>query len=187
MKDVGMLFKPRLIQAMIAGTKTQTRRIMKPQPSRYEFGNIWYRMPSGGESLNCYDWPIQIGDRIMARESYWVDKTTGEFKWYANPFFTPDRELHHCKLRPSLHMPYSLCRVKVIVTDIRIERIQDISEADATVEGAPLVDIVTNEELTDPSKRTYGGSRKHGFMLSWQSLYPGSWERNDWVWVYSWA
>ncbi|WP_366655299.1 hypothetical protein [Fodinicurvata sp. EGI_FJ10296] len=82
-----------------------------------------------------------------------------------------------------LHMPRWVSRLTLRVTDVRFERVQDISEADAIAEGAPQysssIKLCRNRSY-DPS---VNGSYREGFSEMWEGIHgPGAWDRNDWVW-----
>ena len=84
------------------------------------------------------------------------------------------------KLRPAMFMPRWASRITLEVTGVRVERLQDISEADAQAEGAPSADLVSGRECIFPHQGTY----RWGFRLLWESINgPGSWDANPWVWV----
>ncbi len=77
--------------------------------------------------------------------------------------------------RPSIHMPRAASRITLEITGVRVEKLQEISEADAMAEGATPV-------LVPPD----GGSAPHveGFRVLWESINgAGSWDANPWVWV----
>jgi len=81
--------------------------------------------------------------------------------------------------RPSIHMPRWASRILLEITAVRVERLQDISEADAQAEGAPF-------ELGELERLILGAKAKYrsGFCRLWQSINgPGSWDANPWVWV----
>lgn len=156
MKERGMIFKAEMVRALLAGTKRQTRRVVKlphnsplgrweptisggpgtyldramtiPAPSRTA---IWHTRT--GDCLLC---PYgDVGNRIWVRETFWCDKTTKAFKWYVNDIFTPDRERDHCMLKPGIFMRRSESRIALGLTAVRVERLQEISVEDAEVEG----------------------------------------------------
>ena len=146
--------------------KWQTRRIIKPQPHAgirkkppYQPGNmLWVREP-------------------WARISDWteVDPDVGLNDGYIYSADWHDTE--HPEWRPSIHMPKEAARLFLEVKNVRVERLQTITEEDATAEGMSktLVDGVTFI------------SAKGKFHALWDTLYAKRghpWENNPWVWVY---
>lgn len=92
--------------------------------------------------------------------------------------------------RPSIHMPRAACRLRLQITDVRVERLQDISEEDAIAEGV----LIAGKNLYNGSiYKDYTGESLHEFGWSsacrsfqslWQSINsPESWDENPWVWV----
>jgi hypothetical protein len=89
----------------------------------------------------------------------------------------------HAPWKPSIHMPRWASRIDLLITGVRVERLQDISEDDARAEGARECDPVSGREvlLAGPSQR--GSFRLH-YRDIWESINgPGSWDANPWVWV----
>lgn len=85
------------------------------------------------------------------------------------------------KWKPSIHMPKEACRLFLRIRNIKVERVQDISEEDATMEGAPF----QNNAISYDGEH-YKGSYKNGFKTLWQSINgKESWERNPFVWCIS--
>ena len=83
--------------------------------------------------------------------------------------------------KPSIHMPRWASRITLEITDIRVERLQDISEEDAQAEGAPL-ELGVLERTILGAKARY----RSGFVRLWESINgPGSWDANPWVWCVS--
>lgn len=75
---------------------------------------------------------------------------------------------------PGIHMPRWASRIDLLITSVRVERLQDISEKDAKAEGAPWAACGAPQE----------GSHKAGFAALWESINsPGSWDANPWVWA----
>jgi len=199
-----------MVQAILEGRKTQTRRIIKA--SLDDRGLRWANPITGWE-----DWhgnPVKcpygdIGDVLWVRENYQVvgwDTKEGilTYKYADGKSITVDSELEdHIQERmitkaelkpnswiPSIHMPKEACRLFLRITDRRVERLQDISKADAEAEGAPSV--VPLYGWANPMK--LGGKRvqigtKHvtpqeGFSVLWQNINGlDSWNNNPWVWV----
>lgn len=90
--------------------------------------------------------------------------------------------VHQGRLRPGMFMPRWASRITLEVTGVRVERLQDISEADAMAEGAPSADLASGRECIFPHQ----GTHRWGFWLLWESINgPGSWDANPWVWAVS--
>lgn len=94
------------------------------------------------------------------------------------------------KWRPSIHMPRWASRITLEITSVRIERLREISEADAECEGSEPIDFTSfsgrEVELLDYPLTEYGDNYRNGFAFLWESIYGiGSWQANPWVWVVS--
>lgn len=186
MKHIPILFSTAMVQAILDGRKTQTRRIMKPQPSenvrwdsfgisaltpkRHIEGRGFFTEGYGSKFFKCpYGQP---GDILWVRETWTkIRIATGEqFIYRADDDFYKDYVEEWHGWRPSIHMPKEACRIFLKVKSIRVERLQDISEEDAKHEGV--------------LKASCCHSFFHGFSILWQSINgPASWEANPWVWV----
>lgn len=191
MKERPILFSAPMVRALLAGTKTQTRRVVKPQPA-----GAW---AAPGKTTCPYGVP---GDRLWVRESAWFDRAQVDGVDGIRCFF-PGREVRFStgqagtapfvcsaemldintslRKRPSIHMPRWASRITLEITAVRVERLQDISEADAMAEGAPpshpSIDRISREfGYPDFSRSWYG-------QLWDQINGPGAWEENPWVWV----
>ncbi|HIB5812271.1 hypothetical protein RZO95_25380 [Klebsiella variicola subsp. variicola] len=136
-----------------------------------------------------------VGDRIWVRETFSpVDDTQyGGEKW-VDYRATPKFEASHpagwdcapndaeaLKWRPSIHMPRWASRILLEITDVRVERLNAISQADAIAEGAPpshpSIDCVSQEYGFPDFSRSWFGQ-------TWQHIYgEESWDANPWVWV----
>lgn len=147
MTDRPILFSAPMVRALLDGRKTQTRRIIKPRgkhPSLFNDG--WtdsYVLDPGNEEWRQKDIPIKLGDRLWVREEW-----SGDFAWHS---IKPSERHPSERLwfwadgnpddgdwerpRPSIHMPRWASRLTLTVTEVRAERLQDISEADAIAEG----------------------------------------------------
>ena len=113
--------------------------------------------------------PLDIEWRSMV--AYEADAPTGDYRQ------APHGRMG--KLRPSIHMPRWVSRITLQVTTVGVERLQDISEADARAEGAPELLSVDGGYLEHPM-----GCYRDGFQHLWTSINgPGSWNANPWVWV----
>ncbi|NHR06680.1 hypothetical protein HA052_15940 [Chromobacterium haemolyticum] len=217
MKERPMLYTGAMVRKVLADAKTQTRRIIKPQPDvteeRLRELGAWIdgftlsQQVDGAWQHGFIDTECpygQPGDRLWVRETWGVishswDRHGNRVKWTPNrpataisemPFgngyysghviYAADgpnewsddddgggepRSLWH----PSIHMPRAACRLMLEITDVRVERLQDISEADAVAEGGPV---------DHPN-----GTARGWFEQLWEKLYgAGSWDANPYVW-----
>lgn len=209
MKERPILFNADMVRAILDGSKTQTRRMVKPQPAEdesiFKMGLIVRGWITGKADDNDYprshiSCPFgESGDRLWVRETWRHTSVTLEesralteditsgcaVDWRADyvermirdaGFSRADAELS-CEFetwKPSIHMPRWASRILLEITNVRVERLQDISEADAKSEGAAWGACGAPQE----------GSHKAGFAQLWESINgPGSWEANPWVWV----
>ena len=191
MKERPILFSAPMVRALLDGTKTQTRRVCKPAeaaglsfvvevPDPLERGQVYngshFGNEEGGVQFAC---PYGgIGDQLWVRET-WAPLTTGH-AFAADPVWTasPSGRWH-----PSIHMPRAASRIDLEVTGVRVERLQDISEADARAEGARECDPVSGREVL-----LAGPSQRGSFVLHYRDIWEqingaGSWDANPWVWV----
>lgn len=199
-----------MVRALLSGAKTQTRRLVNPQPGKGVVGVSRARDPdpdaaaewwwldgadAGSASMAMDPFTCRYGgpgDRLWVRETF--AKIPGQTRpWietdYRATYTHGDRMGDHLGLKkrwtPAIHMPRAACRILLELTDVRVERLQDISEADAIAEGAPCVDEVTGREVLFPSVSKCGTYRL-GYRALWESINgPGSWDANPWVWVLS--
>ena len=196
MKEKPILFSTPMVQAILDGRKTQTRRIIKPQPESVD--HVSHKtIPYNGSpefllsNLKC---PYgQIGDMLWVRETWWHNRETwGDSEVFLYRADFPIDGYDHVdayKWKPSIFMPKDVCRIKLRITDIRVERLQDISEEGAIAEGVgsgfqmnagyPDYEHIVNGVCTitqDTAKMSY--------WSLWDSINgKGSWDKNPWVWV----
>lgn len=180
MKERPILFNGEMVRAVLAGQKTQTRRI----PSKTQQG-----------SLFCpYGHP---GDRLWVKETfykYYPSETWPEPKalYKADGITLCDKDSEGKKQRwtPSIHMPRILSRITLEITDVHVERVQDITNDEAIAEGAYEVrkvgdDIAHATWTMDGLDWRYDTPRE-AFAATWDSLYAArslGWDVNPWVWV----
>ena len=145
-----ILFNTEMVRAILEGRKTQTRRLVKPSHRGAAGFNVCFRK-STGEFTGVYDWndeesmyedrtpaPCQPGDILWVRETWHGLKTGNEkFGHHKTFWYKADEkdENPDDKWRPSIHMPREAARIFLKVKDVRIERLQDMSEEDAISEG----------------------------------------------------
>jgi hypothetical protein len=159
-----ILFSTEMVKAILEGRKSQTRRIVKPQP--------W----SHTKRVLC---PYgKLGDILWVRETwahtgaYHIFKAGNNWgEYYVDENYNPtDKKI---QWKPSIHMPRAACRIRLEITDIRVERLQDISWEDVVAEGCPGYRPTQDE----PTQQ---------FQRLWQSINgEESWQSNPWVWVIS--
>lgn len=203
MKERGMIFNAEMVRAILDGRKTQTRRPVKFPVHDKNLGcelagNELAGELSAGNYLNsAFGKP---GDRIWVRETFCpVDDTQyGGEKWVdyrATPKFeashpagwdSAPNDAEALKWRPSIHMPRWASRILLEITDVRVERLNAISEEDARAEG-----IIDGGCLNCGEPEPCGCANPEpdatdAFAYLWQSIYgQESWNANPWVWVIS--
>lgn len=190
-----------MVRALFAGTKTQTRRVVKVPPIPSDRG-LWEATTLGGKGIwldractieaperpamwhtrtcACVCCPYGVpGDRLWVRETQWVDTTTGAFLWFVNDVFTPDRKRDNCKLRPGIFMPRADSRITLEVTGVRVQRVQEISEADVDAEGTSPMQLARGVLRAD-------WKPQQAYSRLWDSLNAKrghGWSTNPWVWA----
>lgn len=175
MADRPILYSAPMIRALLAGTKTQTRRLCKWTPAL---------MPDGKKISNE---AILPGDRLWVRESLRADNNDQGVQWitYAADGSLPviGHTLWGWKrdTLPSIHMPRWASRLTQIVTDVRVQRLQDISEEDAQAEAPPrCLTVGWSSAIGSPIRMPEPW--KSAYRHLWDSINgPGSWDANPWV------
>lgn len=206
MKERPILFSGPLVRALLDGNKTQTRRVVKMKPHHQieerDNDTPWPWMYDGERDADSWmACPYgQPGDRLWVRESFckiigqsggWIE--TDYQATYTHGFRLGDSLGLKKRWTPSIHMPRDASRITLEITSVRVERLQDISEADAMAEGIVECPIPADDE----------GPRRIGYMVGpddgksglsvtpiqayrdlWESINgPDSWTTNPWVWV----
>lgn len=200
-----IIFQGGMVRAILDGRKTQIRRIVKPAPYDncqriIQHGDEWLQVLLNGEDheltlgdvskrLKC---PYGIpGDRIWVKEAWCSDRQVDDVKpkelskgepivYCADGTWrTYGSHLVNCgHKRPSIFMMRWMSRIDLKITNIRLERLQDVSEEDAGAEGCPI----------PPEKRKQYADRNDTARAWYKSLMnqihgPGTWDANPWVWV----
>lgn len=212
MREIPILFKGPMVNSILAGTKTQTRRIVKPIREHHWEGlpgfEITHKLLETTNGLQArFDYRVKNvlldlnddvpewrkcpfgkpGDHLYVRETWAVtnphdngaiSKINMGPVWYRADGFLrtdPNSQAEQCfgkgRWRPSIHMPKWASRIWLEVTNIRVERLKDITTGNCIKEGIP----------------TYfeGGNGVHNdFKTLWESTYGhASWKANPFVWV----
>lgn len=196
MADHPILFSGPMVRALLAGTKTQTRRVVKgvgpahAQAISFADGAWQYADNNGWHDARQPRCPYGApGDRLWVRETFGVqpDCEVGYRKWTSLKLTPPQRErpvIHFaaddnpCRWvagwRPSIHMPRWASRITLELTGVRIERLQEISEADAKAEGC-IAPMYASEDA-DPS---FAVAYRH----LWEAINGAdTWDANPYVW-----
>lgn len=208
MKESPIPFKGDMVRAVLSGQKTQTRRPMKPIPVypdafdglRREIHDGQVHFWASGAELPAHKFRCpygQPGDRLWVKETfyrYYPSETWPEPKalYRADGITLCDKDSEGKKQRwtPSSHMPRILSRITLEITDIRVERVQNITSDGAVAEGAYEVrkvgdDIAHATWTMDGLDWRYDTPRE-AFVATWDSIYAADglgWDVNPWVWV----
>lgn len=157
----------------------------------------------------AFDAPVQRGDRLWVREAWgydWFDD--GQHRAWKTPVYRADNSAEPMdngsptQWRPSIHMPRQVSRLTLIVTDVRVQRLQDISEEDALAEGIIYENVIidchchggVHQEVT--ADRFWNSAKPDSFEGHecagdayadlWEKIYgSGAWQRNPWVAAYT--
>ncbi|WP_293862305.1 hypothetical protein [uncultured Alsobacter sp.] len=195
MADLPILFSAPMVLALIDGRKKQTRRILKPQPvqpfsSIITHNGIWATADEDGDALDFLPVRYAVGDRLWVREAF--APVQGGVIYRADGERQPGA-CCGCMWRPSIHMPRLASRLTLTVSDVRVQRLQEISEADILDEGAPVDPSHrdTSQDGSNPvmclSDRPWiTQSPRAWFHRLWDSINgPDAWDANPWVAAYT--
>lgn len=171
-----ILFNTEMVRATLDNRKTVTRRVVKPQHLRVLDSPYHKEHPETPDKVLlerlCRP-PYLLGDLLYVRET-WCQPAAHTF-WYK-----ADSTVQNIKWRPYIHMPREAARIFLRVTDVRVERLQDISPSHCVAEGAD----------DGTAFREVGGEFVRGmFNDLWNStIKPADcaiygWDANPWVWV----
>lgn len=203
MSERGMIFNGEMVRAILEGRKTQTRRVLATYQDAVKFCPEWDVNGKQifivlGEKDHTGMNPVitaipcpfgQPGDRVWVRETFrvhsratdvatlvyrasvrnsWTEQTHRVPVAVCNKPATPE------KWTPSIHMPRWASRITLEITDVRVERLRDLSEEDAKSEG-----IIPSAGGVLP-----GWEYRINFRDLWMDIYgTDNWEANPWVWV----
>lgn len=169
MQERPIIFSTDMVEAILAGQKTQTRRVIMPQPEYFAHdGDLAF---ADKHSHPAFEYKRGIkktyepGDRLYVRERFYPkdpDTGTGPFYCAKHPDEPQisDFDLSTLRWKPSIHMPKAAARLWIKVIDVRVERLQEISEEDAQAEG---VAFNFTQEQIDRVVGLYGKPEDHGY------------------------
>ncbi|AJJ23173.1 phage-like protein [Yersinia enterocolitica] len=203
-KECPILFNAEMVNAILSGRKTQTRRIMKVQPSEHfhpqdikgamDFTAHWYTpgvidkdgylQPARKDVFGVadedegYTCPLgAIGDQLWVREAFATGlctKSTLAYRATHRPDDLEEGWFEKIKWTPSIHMPRWASRINLLITGVRVERLKTISTGDAMAEGYPAEREATGGPL----------DAWLWFRDLWDGIYPdNTFEVNPWCWV----
>ncbi|MDE9483556.1 hypothetical protein [Xenorhabdus bovienii] len=217
MKETPIIFNADMVRAILDGKKTQTRRIFKQAVGSslsvdYEYP--WATLSwlyGDGPGHEVYERTLKmqcpygkIGDQLWVREAFSdlarmrerfasaigrsVETITTSFEGDIAYRASLGSRADYLKWTPSIHMPRWASRITLEVTDIRVERLQDIKEEDALAEGIKTGRFGNKSNWRDgfyaPGDNQPCFSTKEAFKYLWQSIYSEeNWNNNPWVWV----
>lgn len=196
MTDRPIIFSAPMVRALLDGRKSQTRRVLAPSADRLICRSCGvsereFKANACRCETNCLAWtPCDVpkwrkGDRLWVREN-WTACGTGVWTIAdARTWIASDQKLYfaadegnptYLKWWPSIHMPREFSRLTLAVTEVRVERLQDISEADAVAEGWPHAEA-------DPTRIWIRDKTPEGWFRGlWEDLNGSeAWTANPWV------
>ena len=181
------------VRAILDGRKTQTRRVMKPVKAKKP--KRWLIDDAAVNGLVCpYGQP---GDTLWVREAWRAPSQFDDWPPSRIPPVlarqgVPGVEVQYIadavapwasRYRHTRFMPRWASRITLRITDVRVERLQDITQKDAIAEGAPE----SHPDIDRISRRFgYQDFSRSWFAQTWENINgPGAWESNPWVWAIS--
>ncbi len=211
-KERGMIFNDEMVRAILGGNKTQTRRIVEEKfygravaaellakhcPYGQPGDRIWVREAwaiLGNEDGCSVDWNdnLCLGDEKNAARIYRAscEQKPGDYGLWSIPDdadWKPHtvNEKFEGGWRPSIHMPRWASRILLEITNVRVERLNDISECDARDEGVPPAgSLLPDHPGTFLTPKGDFAMAKVAFQRLWEPIYgEESWNANPWVWV----
>ncbi|MGP5284227.1 hypothetical protein ACTXNJ_23945 [Pseudomonas helleri] len=205
-KERQILFLAPMVRAILEGRKTVTRRPVKATKAHadgfmmLDHGKGWRPYNAFGDFASDHEgmeYPIacpygKLGDRLWVRETCFIndyreasvpeqERADCEIHYRADgiPDFEGEEEL--IRWRPSIHMPRWASRILLEVTDVRVERLQDITEEQALAEG---IKKHSDGGYHVEDGKHFSDSPVESFACLWSSV-GGDWDANPWVWCVS--
>lgn len=189
MSDRPILFSAPMVRALLDGRKSQTRRVLKPQPHHaanvFQDGGYWYAEAKLGPGSDC----IEVnavepgyapGDRLWVRETFSPSAPRPAYRADEGP------EGDGWGWTPSIYMPRDYSRLTLTVTDVRVQRVQEISGEDAIAEGIEIprcgCEVCSHSPTMCPADASEACM---AFAALWDSINakrPGcAWADNPWI------
>ena len=213
MKERPIIFNSEMVRAILAGRKTQTRRVIKWSTAEtgekliyfgklvqivdhFDLNNINFLGESFGEVLARQAPLGQPGDHLWVRETFWqrcdlgINGTRIWTKKAGGYCATDKRPGERFRKRASIHMPKWASRITLGITSVRVERLQNINEEDAKAEGCQPISIFDRQQIP---LSDFGGvgtpiderpKYKWGFAELWDSISKQKEKWRDNPWVW---
>ena len=210
MKETGLMFKAPLVQAILSGQKTQTRRIAKTEitmgrdsllaPHRgRKYADVYLLPERAKEALVLCPFG-KVGDRIYVRETFNHFELNENFKPGCKCFYRADGDCVDLQpWRPAIHMPKHAARIWLEITGVRLERLQAITDADALAEGVDRTNTSLPGYARERFRKLWDGlnadsrpvlpenqnSKRYARVKKWLDTHPDNlgWAANPWVWT----
>ncbi len=198
-KEHPVLFSGPMVNAILGGRKTQTRRVIKPPLKHPNWTYFTYFKESGHAIEDGPDYPDnkederrcpygQPGDRLWVREAWRPDDFDSSNVIYRAdmPQDALDEARGIIKWKPSIHMPRWASRITLEISKVRVERLQEITEEDAIAEGIIFKQVMGDAGLLHGY---FPGNCKEAmtsFGVLWNEINSKrgyGWDKNPWVWV----
>lgn len=195
-----ILFNTEMVQTILKGAKSSTRRPIKKDIADYlDIGDCLQCTDSEGKAFNI-NYPYQVGDILYVRETFFIGDILDEAEDISERgiiLYRADErrrniDYEFLKWRPSIHMPRKIARLFLKVTDVKIERLQDITEKQAIREGCEGVKCKKEHDYT--KDEPCGFCINSGYIVPpqlefhdlWNNIYSEQgygWCKNPWVWA----
>ena len=205
MSDHPILFSSLMVRALLDGRKTQTRRVVKPQPpsGHVYVGRVLCSTHRADEGK--WTWALeqaailrdahrvrcpygQPGDLLWVREAWTTHKAfdhiAGSKLTTRSIGYPADGKIETGRYRHARFMPRWASRLTLRITDVRVQRLNEISRADAIAEGLHHVSDGCAPWGVKGLAGSWSGDPRLSFAALWESINgPGSWDTNPWVWA----
>jgi hypothetical protein len=178
-----IIFSAPMVLALLAGRKTQTRRVHKPQPKfgfkPWQDDGIWKQSGYGEAGDDFLAVPYAPGDLLYVREAAYFAPNRVAYAAANGELAKGERVEGFGRLKPSIHMPRWASRLTLAVTDVRVQRLNEISKGDAMAEGVAATEFWSAAVSNTDSRWE---PARIAFRLLWNSLHgPDAWLLNPWV------
>jgi hypothetical protein len=208
MKESPIIFSTPMVQAILEGRKTQTRRIIKPQPVKEDWLFEWKgtrpkakrdsRALASSSLEGLLKWmkyaKYNINDVLWVRETFTIDSrgadgdNPGYYYKADMPIYEDGYEIWPDSWKPSIFMPKDYARIWLQITDVKVERLKDISVDDSISEGIEIdsetpIGTLYKDYFQKKWKDVYANPQ-NSFKSLWRDINgKDSWDANPWVWA----